>query len=773
MAGRLNVLALAVPLLLARFASAQAALEARPERGGEAHPLALVEEQITVRIDRQFAESELRHTFRNDSAVRQEGQYSLRAGIGTEVQKFAYWNGEQKIVGEVFEKQEAQEIYNEVTGAGRDPGLLVRTGEGAFSFRVFPIEPGEHKRVAVTLQQWLPRSGAELEYRLPLGSPKARIVVELRDERPLQGFASSTHELAVERLTDGRWRVRATPRGDAHELWLRWQPVAPPLLLEASKHRDAEQDAYVALQLRVPVGEQGEASPAQRKDVTLVLDHSGSMSGQPLVEARLAAQELVAALHPDDRVNVIAFDDGADRLFARPQGLTDTVRRQTLDYLKSIQPGGGTDLALALRLALASQQPESGRSAIVLFLTDGQSAAPPVFEALRKDASATRVFTVGLGSGVDRGLLERLASSKRGRFTYVESAAAIRPEFGKLWRSLEEPTLVDLSVEAEGGMLGRVYPKSLADLSPGEELLVTGRLRATGPTTITVRGKRNGKPVAFSTVVDGKAVSRPWVGRLWAGERVRDLLGEIAVQGETAELKQETVDLALAYDLVTPYTAFLAIPESELGDRTAPLYASAKERKAARLAAHPDAVTLSRNNMPPGDPILTVKAPRDAKQVTVTFPFGLVKDLVYDEAADLWKTRFLVPNTVADGVYEAAVLVVNADGTIDRLVAAYVIDAREPAFAVKVEPRRGGLYVLVETAEEVRECRALLVAAPQTRVQLQPLGKGRFGGLVPASTSPGVAQTLRVVVADQARNEAVVEVTVAGQAAVASAVEAQ
>ena len=97
------------------------------------------------------------------------------------------------------------------------------------------------------------------------------------------------------------------------------------------------------------------------------------------------------------------------------------------------------------------------------------------------------------------------------------------------------------------------------------------------------------------------------------------------------------------------------------------------------MAAHKDAVALSRSSMPPGDPILQVRAPSSAQQVTAYFPFGLVKDLVYDADAEHWRVRFLVPKGVVDGVYEVKIVIVHADGTIEVARIPYTIDSSEMA----------------------------------------------------------------------------------------------
>ena len=143
---RSNLTWWAAPLLVAAHLTlggagpsyAQARFEAlTPE--GEAANMPLVEERLQVRIEGQYATTTMRHTYLNKSEEVLEGRYQIQVGEGSRVQGFAYWNGETKIVGDVYEKEIAERVYEEVTGLGRDPGLLQQVGEGAFSFRVFPI----------------------------------------------------------------------------------------------------------------------------------------------------------------------------------------------------------------------------------------------------------------------------------------------------------------------------------------------------------------------------------------------------------------------------------------------------------------------------------------------------------------------------------------------------------------------------------------------------------------------------------------------------------
>jgi Ca-activated chloride channel family protein len=212
------------------------------------------------------------------------------------------------------------------------------------------------------------------------------------------------------------------------------------------------------------------------------------------------------------------------------------------------------------------------------------------------DRSSTRVFTVGLSPAVDRPGLSRLAAIKRGRFTLIDGADMEGGRMAELIRQIAAPGLTHLSLEAQGGTLMETYPRVLPDLYPGQDLRVVARVDARGPVRLTLKADaQGGGPVALHTTFDPtKGPRRPWVGKLWARERVSDLLEEMALGGEAGPLREETIQLALAYNLVTPYTSFLAIPASEvLNPEAAATLAEARRLKALVLAHNPDALALA------------------------------------------------------------------------------------------------------------------------------------------------------------------------------------
>ena len=263
-----------------------------------------------------------------------------------------------------------------------------------------------------------------------------------------------------------------------------------------------------------------------------------------------------------------------------------------------------------------------------MFLTDGESEAA---SALAVKTGDLRLFALGIGDDVNRPLLQRLAAEKRGKFTFIADAQAIEPAVARLARSIARPLLVDVSVDVDGQTAARIYPRTLPDLFAEDELRVTGRLRGQGPVSFTVRGKLGGKPVAFHRTIDpARSGARAWTAPLWAQSRVEHLLEQIELDGASPELQDEVTTLALAYNFVTPYTAFLAVPESELGPAASTL-AAARDRKRQILAqrqAQPAAPGVAKDVDAPGEVIAVQGAAPQMDQSTTTLGVTITEDFV-------------------------------------------------------------------------------------------------------------------------------------------------
>ncbi len=761
----ISIAVLLVPASVLAQEIAGPMLIARSEDGASA-ALPLVSERITVDIDQGHATTEFFHTFQNETSDVMEGRYQISLGAVATATGFSYWNGEQRIVGEIFEKEAAQMVYETVTGAGRDPGLLEQIGEGTFAFRVAPIVAGEKKRVQVETAQWLRQTEDQIEYRAPLGLSGKGAVITLKDSRPIQKVWSPTHHISIEKKGSTR-RIRVgDPGGKSRTLVLRYSIEETPFALSTMVHRTKGHDAYAVVSIATPKGLSNKPAP---RDVTIVVDRSGSMSGEPLEAARRATEGVIARLDGNDYVNVVSFDDGADSLFSEPRQVAK-VRDQAKSFVSNIVSGGGTDLALALKESLTRQK-SSGRTQVILFLTDGQSDSKRALEEAARAPSSVRLYTVGIGAGVDRALLSRLARENRGRFTYVADQANLERDVDQLFSRIEAPSLSNLQLNVEGATMKRVYPRLAPDLFGKDQLTFAMRMTPRkGNTTarVTIKAKQNGTTRVFEKQISLAPQERPWVGRMWGQNRVDDLLEQISLSGETPELKNETIELALAYGLVTQYTSFLAIPESEITGEVAETMERERKRRADILKKHKDAAALSRTLMPPGDPVITVRAPATSRGVTAVFPFGLTLDLSYDPVLEAWQGRFLVPNDVADGPYDVEVYVADQSGVVTATTTTYEIDSTAPAFEIGITPEANGVRLRIDADEALREVRVVLIGAAPSALRLAggkcgPDGcsldeksKKHFAGLL--ELPPGTYK-VRVIATDEARNETVRVVT--------------
>ena len=615
---RLFVAALSAVALLVIPVAAHAKVSATNLRGGAAE-VSLIEETVEVRIDQQYATTHLQQVYRNVGNGRIEMRYEFLPPERTRVGEFAYWNGEKKIVGRIFERAKAERVYRQITGARRDPGIVIEEADGRISFRIFPVEAGERKPVKLTAGGWLARKDGKVDYEFPLEHESATVSVLVEHEQAITELRSSTHEIAVTRLSSGRVRVRTkAARGGAPKKFrLSYAIDDAPWHITHAVHAERGDDPFVVFTVAVP--QQLAESAISAKDVTLVIDRSGSMFGARMDNARAAAAEIVRRLSPRDSVNVVAFDSNTETLYDGPRQVGDRVRKQTIRYIDRLNVEGGTDIAAALKVALRTRS-RSDRPHVVLLLTDGDSDNHSALLAATEHGKNVRVYTIGVGDEVNRVLLSRIARLKNGRFTYIQETNEIEPEMARLYTSLASPVLVAPEIEVEGAVLRSMYPRSLPDLYRGDELRVVARLMGDGPVKVRVRGTKGGNRLELvRTVRIKKRNERTWVRKLWGASRVEDLLEQMALYGETPEQRSSVVRLAKEHQLVTPYTAFLAIPESEL---------TASVR--AQLEAPPDGWRGERRR---GQ--VRFSRSRAAPTPSMPAPPGLDIDLDFDDADEV------------------------------------------------------------------------------------------------------------------------------------------
>ena len=573
-------------------------------------PIVRVSSVVRTRIEGRVARVEVEEQFRNAGGALAEGSYLYPMPGEAVFSDFSLWMGETQLRGEMMNADQARGIYEEIVRRVRDPALLTLEGHGMIRARVFPIQPGETRRVVLRYTQVLQRAGDALRLRYAVGDraftagrghldPPApvptdafRYTVTVPDADAYGTPYSPTHTVTSRRI-GGDLEITLDPNasGDVEIfLPLRRGLVGTSVVTNAV----AGEDGYFMLLIAPPASDDAAAVP---RDLSLVLDISGSMSGEKIEQAKAALRQALTMLSRSDRFRLVAFSTRVvpfrdDYARATPENVQ--AARQFLDRLVA---DGGTNIAGALDAVLGAAS-DAERLPVVVFVTDGnptvgEQAPDRIAAAAAGHIGRARIFTVGVGFDVNTYLLDRLAAEGHGSAEYVAPNANIETAMSELLGKIQHPALVNLRIAGAPVTLAQTYPASLPDLFYGEELVVFGRYRGTGTGPVVVTGERNGHTERFTadavfpatTISTGAAEGGDFVPRLWASRRIGDLTRQIRLEGASPSLVQDVRDLGLRYGILTEYTSYLVQEPMTAWSRPQPMPMAPALRGGAGAAA--------------------------------------------------------------------------------------------------------------------------------------------------------------------------------------------
>ncbi len=522
---------------------------------------------VQVSVTGRVARVTVEEWFRNNGPVMDEGMYHFPLPGEAVFSSYSLWQGDQELRGEAMDATQARAIYEAIVRQKRDPALIELAGQGLIRARVFPIAPGETRKITLKYTQLLDRAGDAWRFRY-LGdrnrqSAPRSFRMEVDSASRFGDPYSPTHQVQVTRRDD---RLEVT-LGDAaagadFELLL---PLARGLVgLSLIPHHPVGEDGYFML-LLAPGAAADAPGGALRRDLVAVIDISGSMSGAKIEQAKAALIQLLGSLRTSDRFRLVAFSGGVRRY---AEGWTDATtegRRDAATWIRSLEAEGGTNIGGALTEAFAVSPAEQSLG-VVVFLTDGQASTGEtdperIAERAEQGRGRFRVFSFGIGDDVNTYVLDRLTERARGTTEYIRPGENIEGAVGSLAAKVASPVLTDVTVFAGAGVeLYDLQPGSMPDLFAGDEMVVLGRYRGARSTeqSVTVRGRRNGRDEEFSTAfADRENESARYIEQLWAARKAGALSKEIRLRGQTRELMDALKQLALRYGILTEYTSYL------------------------------------------------------------------------------------------------------------------------------------------------------------------------------------------------------------------------
>ena len=606
-------------LLLASGAQAQGVVV-----GPDGHPAALALEMHRVQADvqEQVAVVTVEHVFKNTTGGTIEGQFLFPLPPEAQVSRFTMEVDGEELVGELLEADEARQIYEEIVRKSLDPALLEMADYRTFRASVFPIPPGEERRITLRYDATLPKEGQTVVFRYPMQgdlsargaffpTPRPRrpmapgagngnqgerprpsqdaetsgqtmIEVDLQTASGLRNIYSPSHEIDLRQRRDGEATVtfEADHVLDGRDFVLYYSLDDAEIGATALAHRPySDRPGYFML-LVSPEAEV-DASRVQQKDVVFVLDTSGSMAGEKMEQAKEALAYCLNRLGERDRFGLVAFssdvdafrDDLAETETDPASGAGQAVRDDALYFVDQLEARGGTNINEALLTALDLL--DGSERGMVVFLTDGLPSTGVTDEgAIRRNVDEAngadvRVFSFGVGYDVNTRLLDGLSGQSGAFSSYVSPEENLEERVSAFYEKVRYPVLTDLEFDLDGADAYAFAPGTLPDLYKGGQLILTGRYRDPGEATLTLRGESESGNEALTYTFDlpDEEREQDFVARLWATRRVGALLEEIRMNGENEELKDEIVALAKEFGLVTPYTSYLVQEEEMMADQ--------------------------------------------------------------------------------------------------------------------------------------------------------------------------------------------------------------
>lgn len=501
--------------------------------------------------------------------------------------------GEDVIIAQIKERQAAKKVFTEAKSSGKSASLLEQQRPNVFSMEVANIMPGEMVTIELHYSELLIPENGEYAFVFPtvVGPRYSTIPEASADDHQqwvqnpyLTSDQKPTSEFTMDIILAAGLPIQKVACG-THATDVSWESEAKAsiLLAESESHggnRDfilnyrltgdqiqtglmlyeGEDENFFTLMVQPPERVVPETIPA--REYIFVVDVSGSMNGFPLDTAKALLNQLISTLRPTDSFNVILFAGAANILAPRSLPADPANIQSALQHIDQQEGGGGTELGAALNKGLALPRSE-GQSRTMVVVTDGFIAAEKeVFELIADNLNQSNVFAFGIGSSVNRYLIEGLAKAGQGEpfvVTDPQSAKAVAKRFQTY---IQEPLLTGIEIDFNQFNAYDIEPKVTADLFAQRPLVITGKWRGQPEGTLTLKGFTGNGPYSQTFTVSPHMDSESTVALpfLWARKRLARL-SDFSSGPEDEATREEVTQLGLKYSLLTAHTSFVAVHE--------------------------------------------------------------------------------------------------------------------------------------------------------------------------------------------------------------------
>lgn len=577
----------------------------RTGQAGRFIPAPTLKTDVQITVTGVIARAVVKQEFTNPGKDWAEGIYVFPLPDTAAVDHLRMTVGERIIEGQIKERAEAKQVYEQAKQEGKRASLVEQERPNIFTTSVANIAPRDRITIEIEYQETIRYDQGRFQLRFPMvvgpryipGTPilvedqpqagqgfafdtdrvpdasrvtppvehpaygsinPVSLSVDLAPGFPLGKLESPSHDILTVSEPDGRQHVslrRDTVPAD-RDFQLTWQPAPGqnPTATVFTQHEHGETYAFLMVMPPATVGKEPVGLP---RETIFIIDTSGSMSGTSLEQARAALLMALPRLTSRDTFNVIEFNSVVHALFTAPQPVTTSAMRKAMRFVDHLVANGGTEMLPALTQALKAPA-DVQRIQQVIFLTDGQVGnETELFELIRQRLGPRRLFTIGIGSAPNSHFMRKASEFGRGTFTHIGNVNEVKEKMDALFRKLEHPVLTEIHVEGAGLDGAELFPSRVPDLYDGEPVVVA--IKATSlPEDVTIYGKEGSTP--WKTTLSLKqSTSRKGLSVYWARQKIAALMDQERHGQDDSTLRQAILDVALPHHLLSKYTSLVAV----------------------------------------------------------------------------------------------------------------------------------------------------------------------------------------------------------------------
>ncbi|HET7586316.1 MAG TPA: VIT domain-containing protein [Gemmatimonadaceae bacterium] len=582
---------------------------------------------VSAEISGYLARTVVEQRYTNPYTRPIEAVYVFPLGAMAAVSDFEMQIGERRIVGIVRPREEAERIYRQAVARGQTASLLSQERPNIFTQSVANIEPGGTVTVRITMFERLSYEDGRYSYVFPMvvgpryvrgrplvasgGDPRMDMAtmhsasdvdreqqvtdddpdsdrinppvlapgersghdislsVMLDAGLPITELTSVAHRVRIDSLSPSVRRIRLAANDSIpnRDFVIRWSVAGAETQFGALAHRDST-GGYVTLTMQPPLAPTD--AQVMPREITFIMDVSGSMYGLPLDLSKEVVEHSLDALRPDDWFNIVYFASGNAQLWEHARPRTQANVAEARRFLENVQGGGGTEMIAGVRRALAAHHDPSRLQMFVL-LTDGFIGEDQeLLGVVKNERGDARFFAFGIGSSVNRFLIDGVgAQGGGGSYVVVpRDAQATDRAARRLFAMIDSPVLVDVAIDWNGLPVTDVFPSRIHDLFAGQTINVIGRYDHEAHGTVYVTGRVGSRTVRYPVHVDlpAQEPAHAALAPTWARARIADLSARMlgASEDDQKGLRDEIVRLAVQHHLVSQYTSFVAVDESRV-----------------------------------------------------------------------------------------------------------------------------------------------------------------------------------------------------------------